>query len=67
MSLRFFHVFFITLSTLLAAGCAVLEYGNYRAHGGAGHLAFAIGSALCGIALVVYGIWFLKKTRNLIL
>ncbi len=67
MSLKFFHIVFITLSTLLALGIAALEYGNYRAVGTAGYL---IGVVVCGViavGLVAYGIWFLRKTRRLIL
>lgn len=67
MSLRFFHIVFITLSTLLAVGCSALEFSNYRAQPAVGHLVFAILSALFGVGLVIYGIWFFKKTKNLIL
>lgn len=67
MSLRFFHIVFITLSTLLAVGCSALEYSNYKAQPSMGHLIFSILSALVGVGLVIYGVWFLKKTKNLIL
>ncbi len=67
MSLKIFHIVFITLSLLLAWGCAALEYQNYQAKGNGGYLLAAICAFLTGIGLVVYGVWFLKKTKNLIL
>ena len=66
MSLRIFHIVFITLSTLLAFGLSAWEYGNYRAFGG-GHLWGALLAAGCGLILITYGIWFWKKARRLIL
>ena len=67
MSLKVFHIVFITLSLTLAWGCAALEFQNYQAAGNAWYLAASVCAFLAGIALLVYGIWFLKKTRNLIL
>jgi hypothetical protein len=61
MSLKAFHFLFIVLSTLLAAGCAWWSFAN----GVAG--AFGVASAVTAVALVVYAIYFLRKTRRLIL
>lgn len=61
MSLRAFHILFIILSALLAAGCAWWAFSNEAAP------AFGIISAAVAVGLVIYGIFFLKKTRNLIL
>lgn len=66
MSLKYFHIVFVTITTLLAFGIAAWEYGNYRAFGG-GHLAGAVISAAVGVVMILYGIWFLKKTKRLIL
>ncbi len=60
MSLKVFHVFFILLTIVLAAGCAVWAYVNQTA------AAFGIGSAMTAVALVLYGLWFLKKSRKII-
>ena len=65
MSLRVFHLFFIALSTILAAFVAAWAIGQYRADQQAAH---ALGAALsiaaaCGLAL--YGAAFQRKTRNL--
>lgn len=66
MSLRIFHIVFITLSTLLALFVAAWEYHNYRAFGGA-HLFGTLLAAVFAASLVVYGCWFWKKAKHLIL
>ena len=60
MSLKVFHVIFIFLATLLAVGCAAWSFSNHTAE------AFGIGSAVVAAALIVYGIWFIKKARGII-
>ena len=67
MSLKVFHVVFITLSLALAWGCSALEFQNYQVSGNHLYLAVSICAFFAGIALLVYGVWFLKKTKNLIL
>jgi hypothetical protein len=60
MSLKVFHVLFILLSILLAAGCAVWALVNHTA------LAFGVVSAIVAVGLVIYGIYFVKKSRKII-
>ncbi len=60
MSLKGFHILFICLSILLAAGCAVWSFVNGVA------LAFGVVSCATAVALVIYGIYFLRKSRKLI-
>ena len=60
MSLKGFHILFIFLSILLAAGCAVWSFVNQVA------LPFGIISCVIGAALAVYGVYFIRKTRKLI-
>jgi hypothetical protein len=67
MSLKIFHIVFITLSTLLWWGCGAWLFSHYQAEGEKIHLVLACASFLIGVALVVYGVWFLKKMRRLIL
>lgn len=67
MSLRAFHLFFISLSTLLAFGCAWLLLENYRAQHDGKELLFAILAAVIGVGMIVYGVWFFKKSKKLIL
>ena len=59
MSLKIFHIFFITLSTLLAIGCAVWAFDSANTFFGAVCLAVAI-------AMPVYGVSFWKKARRII-
>jgi hypothetical protein len=61
MSLRAFHILFILLTILLAVGCAAWAFVNETAFG------FGIASSIVAVGLVVYGVWFLKKTRRIIL
>jgi hypothetical protein len=60
MSLKSFHVFFIALSILLTAGCAAWAFANGVTGG------FGPGCAVVAVALVIYGIFFLKKARRII-
>ena len=61
MSLRIFHIFFISLSTLLCAGvswwCFANNVGAF----------YGYAFAAAAVILPIYGAWFLKKTRNFVL
>ena len=65
MSLKAFHIFFVTVSSLLAFGFGGWSVKNYF---GGSHaaldLAMGLGSIVIGIALIVYGRYFLKKLKN---
>jgi hypothetical protein len=60
MSLKAFHIFFITLSVLLATGCAVWGFVI------SSEPIFGYASAAVAIALVIYGISFVRKARRII-
>jgi hypothetical protein len=60
MSLRAFHILFIALSVLMAAACSAWAFLNKAG------MVFGVCSALVSVALVVYGVRFLSKTRNII-
>jgi hypothetical protein len=60
MSLKIFHILFIVLSIVLAAGCAAWAFMT-----GAG-FAFGIASAVAAVALIIYGVQFLKKSKRII-
>ena len=60
MSLKAFHVLFITLSILLCAGCAFWAFSN-----GVTPI-FGWSSAVLAVALVVYEVLFLRKARGII-
>jgi len=60
MSLKSFHIFFITLSVLLAALCSVWGFW-------AGTMpVFASASAVVAVGLVIYGVLFIRKARGII-
>lgn len=64
MSLKAFHVFFITLATLITLGFAGWSVQQVLYGAGASYLVMAIFGSLAGLGLPVYGVWFLKKTRE---
>jgi len=57
MSLKAFHLIFVTLLTSLAFGCAAWAFQAGSAVWGA----TAIGT---GILVIIYGIYFLKKLKK---
>lgn len=61
MSLKGFHVLFITVSTLLAGLCAVLCLQSWSRDGGTAALSGALLSVAGGVALMTYGVWFYRK------
>jgi hypothetical protein len=65
MSLKAFHLIFITASTALALGCAVWGLKDFfSADGRTGDLIFALGSLAAGVGLVLYERYFLKKLKK---
>lgn len=60
MSLKGFHIFFIVLSILLAAGCAVWSFANGVA------MSVGIGACIVAVGLIAYAIYFIRKSRRLI-
>jgi hypothetical protein len=65
MSLKAFHVLFITASSALAFGSGVWGLKNYFfGDGTALDLVFGIGSLAVGVGLIVYERYFLKKLKN---
>ena len=63
MSLKAFHIFFITISVLLCLGfgawCLNSDYTHGRAaYAAAGYISFGL-----GVVLVLYEIVFLKKIK----
>lgn len=65
MSLKAFHIVFITASSALCFGFGVWMLRDYRAPGGtAGDMWMGVGSLIAGLGLLVYGRYFLKKLKN---
>jgi len=65
MSLKAFHLIFITASSALAFGCGVWGLKNYfSSEGVLLDLVFGIGSVAAGAGLIVYERFFLKKLKH---
>ena len=65
MSLKAFHLVFIALSILLAVGFGLWAIDMYRQIGGRDYLIVAPVSFLTAVALAVYGVVFVRKTKAL--
>ncbi len=57
MSLKAFHLIFVTLLTSLAFGCAAWAFQ-------AGSVVWGTTAIGAGILVIVYGIYFLKKLKK---
>jgi uncharacterized membrane protein YfcA len=64
MSLKAFHIVFVTLSSLLAFGFAGWVLRAYTESGARSDLLSGIGAAIFGVALIAYGFWFWRKIRT---
>lgn len=65
MSLKAFHVIFITASCALAFGCGIWGLKDYWSAGGRlFDLFFGLGSLGTGVGLIVYERYFLKKLKK---
>ena len=64
MSLKAFHVIFISAAVLLALWLGVWAWDQRAAVGGGGFLALSCGAFAAAVGLVVYEVWFLRKTRQ---
>ena len=64
MSLKTFHIFFIVVSTLFLFGYGAWNVTMYQSGGSLSPVAYAGASFLAGAGLVVYGIRFLRKLKN---
>ena len=65
MSLRAFHLFFISLSAVMAAFCAAWAFAQYRADHQAIYVVGSVASAVSVGGLALYGAAFQRKTRKL--
>lgn len=65
MSLKAFHVIFISISSLMLFGFGAWMLREYRGPEGVGSdLLWAAGAILAGVSLLVYERFFLKKLKN---
>ena len=65
MSLKAFHIVFITASTLLSFGFGAWALREYLSEGASPtNLTMAALSVASGVGLIVYGRYFLKKLKT---
>jgi hypothetical protein len=64
VSLKAFHVFFVIVSVLCALGFAAWSVSDWLRTGRPGTLALGILGFAAAAALVWYGLWFLRKLKN---
>lgn len=65
MSLKAFHVVFITASSVLAFAVGVWMLREYRSpEGTTGDLAYGLVSLAVGVGLLAYERYFLRKLKN---
>jgi membrane protein YdbS with pleckstrin-like domain len=58
MSLKAFHLIFVTLLTALSFGCAAWAFS-------AGQIFWGVAAVAVGIFVIVYGVYFLKKLKRI--
>ena len=65
MSLKAFHIVFVVASVLLAGWFGWFELSRYADTKASMDLWLGIGSCVMGATLIAYGIYFLKKLKNI--
>lgn len=65
MSLKAFHVFFVSVATLACAAFGMWALTQRSASDDATLLIVGTASLLLAGALLIYGFWFLRKTRDM--
>jgi hypothetical protein len=64
VSLKSFHIVFVACSVLFSAGFGYWALRAFQTSGEGLMLTLSLGSFVAAGALVVYGVWFLKKLRG---
>jgi hypothetical protein len=57
MSLKAFHLIFVTLLTALSFGCAAWAFQS-------GSVRWGVTAVAAGIFVIIYGVYFLRKLKN---
>jgi len=58
MSLKAFHLIFVTLLTSLSFGCSAWAFQ-------AGDAGWGVAGIAAGVLVIIYGIYFLKKLKKI--
>lgn len=64
MSLKAFHIVFVVMSILLSTGFCLWAIRQYLDAGSSGYLAVAVGALVFAATLFWYGVWFLRKLKD---
>ena len=64
MSLKAFHVIFITAAVLLAFGFGAWMLNEHRDSQAASDFNMGVGSLVAGVVLVIYEAYFLRKLKK---
>ena len=65
MSLKAFHLIFITAASAMTFGCGIWALKNYWSPGGTlAELLGGLAAILGAVGLILYERYFLKKTKN---
>lgn len=64
MSLKAFHIIFISLSILLAIGCGIWEFNNFAANRDGVHLLLGSGAIIAAGGLIIYAVRFMRKLKH---
>jgi hypothetical protein len=64
MSLKIFHVIFITFAVIMTVGFGVWCLAAPQAEGVSGRVPMGVAALVIGTALVVYEVGFLRKFKN---
>jgi hypothetical protein len=64
MSLKTFHIIFVSVAILLTVGFGIWGVRDYQATDNRTSLYMGLGSFLVTLVLAVYGVWFLKKLKG---
>lgn len=65
MSLKNFHILFITVSVLLSVSFGIWALYTNSQEPGKAYLLMGVLSLILAAVLLVYGVWFLQKIKRL--
>lgn len=66
MSLKAFHVLFITLAVLMVLGCGAGALTSYLESGANFYLVAAIGALTGALAMAGWEVWFIRKSKGIL-
>ena len=64
MSLKAFHIVFVSVAMLLTVVFGIWGVRDYQATDNQTSLYLGLGSFLVTVVLAIYGVWFLKKLKG---